>query len=103
VTYDELIRRYPTNAPDLPWYELPDAELQTDLRFAAELSARSADPRRSAGAGRIARWIAQELWARAQRSRAAGVRVGLERGPSDQHAPRTGGSTPTSSTAARTA
>jgi hypothetical protein len=68
LTYGELQQRYPTNAPDAPWYAFSDAELEVDLRLAMELRAHSAHTPQSAGSRIIARWIEQELRARAAAS-----------------------------------
>jgi len=73
MTYDELIRRYPTNAPEMPWYNLPDAALRADLRFARELRTRGTSPRQVLAGARITDWITQELRGRAADHRARTV------------------------------
>jgi hypothetical protein len=66
MTYDELKRRYPTDAPEMPWFELTDDQLGADLGAAARLRAGAADPRQIAGARVIERWIEAELRARSE-------------------------------------
>lgn len=75
MTYDELIRRYPTNAPEMPWCSLPDAALRADLRFARELRTSGAGPRQVLAGARITEWITQELRCRAAEPRARTVSV----------------------------
>jgi hypothetical protein len=65
MTYDELIRRYPTNALEMPWYDLPDAELRADLRFTRQLRTHGTSARQVMAGARIADWIMQELRGRA--------------------------------------
>ena len=67
MTYEDLKRKYPTNAEGSPWHALSDDELGTDLRFAAHLRVLGETTQESAGGRVIERWIAHELRARAQR------------------------------------
>jgi hypothetical protein len=69
VTYSELKRRYPTNAPGASWYGFPERELKADLRFAAQLRALDRHTPESAGGRVIEGWITQELQPRRRRRR----------------------------------
>lgn len=66
VTYDELKRRYPTNAPESAWYELSDEELQADLRVAGAFRAAGATKPETRGGRLIEGWIVAELRTRAR-------------------------------------
>ena len=74
VTYSALKRKYATNAPGARRYELPDAELRDDLRFAAQIRALGGHTRESAGGRTIERWIADELEERSERRRERALR-----------------------------
>ena len=62
--YEQLKRRYFSNAPGAPWYELPDAVLEADRQFAALLLAELDDTPEATGGRVMEVWVAPELRAR---------------------------------------
>ena len=76
--WEELKRRYPSDAPTLPWRALPDAQLRADLRVAAARRDRPPHMKARHGARTIETWIAAELHDRAQ-LRALAPRPGDQR------------------------
>lgn len=64
---DELRRRYATDAVEMSWRALSDAELRADLRLATRLADDGRSRGRASGAV-IAGWIEQELVVRAARA-----------------------------------